>query len=942
MRFALLGPLSVATDDGEIECAGSKPRTILALLLLNANSVVSRDRLVEALWGEHAPATANSSLYNHMTRLRRQLGADGRERIRSIPPGYLIQVRPGELDVQIFDELREHGRRAIADGAWRRAFDDLTSALALWPKAPMTGLPELAGLEPADGHISRLRESRLHTCETRIEAGLRLGLHRELIADITALVHEYPLTEVFHQQLMRALYRSGRQAEALAAFGELRELLAAELGVEPSAASRDLLRLLLAGGPDQSPDQSPEAVSTAPLMPRPRSLPADIGDFTGREEQVNWILSLLAVPGEPRALVVSSIGGMGGIGKTTLAVHVGHLAGSQFPDGQLFVNLRGTAAEPLDPHDVLGGFLRQLGLAQEALPDDTEERAALYRSLLAGRRMLIVLDDASGSDQVRPLIPGGSGSMVLVTVRQWLSDLDEAAHLHLDTLAEDAARELFAHIVGAERVHAEPAATSEVLAICGGLPLAVRLAGGRLAARPNWRVGDLAERLRCAANRLDEFDLGSRSLRSVFDVGYTAFVNRQRGPGPLARAFCLLGLWTGHDLGLTEAASLLGLPEKQAERLLEQLVDVHLVSSARPARYSLHDLLRAYAAERAELDLSAQEREAAVLRLVTWYTSAVDAANCLLVPVRSRPALDAVPKVQPAPVYRTKAEAHAWCQGEQANLLSAVYLARAYGAHRLTHQLATTLWSFLQLQRDLHTSVSILEIALDEILTQDDPATEAVARNNLGIALSEAGRLPEALAELESCLAIRRSLGDLTRASGTLNNLGITAMESGQPERALRYLREGVELGRLSGDPVRQAVVSANLGQLQLRLGHVTEAVAETREAARLYQTRPGTEPRLAYAMTTLSEAYLSLGDLDAAQAHISKAARLQSEFYDRHGQARSLCQLARVLLAKGDRASAQQAWHEATALFAGLGTTVTAELAELRAEFGQLSDADG
>jgi tetratricopeptide (TPR) repeat protein len=370
-----------------------------------------------------------------------------------------------------------------------------------------------------------------------------------------------------------------------------------------------------------------------------------------------------------------------------------------------------------------------------------------------------------------------------------------------------------------------------------------------------------------------------------------------------------------------------------------RLVDVHLVSSARPARYSLHDLLRAYAAERAELDLTVQDREAAVLRLVTWYTSAVDNANRLLVPLRSRQAPDAMPKVRPALAYRTKAEAHAWCQAEQANLLSAVYLARAYGAHRLTHQLATTLWSFLQLQRDLHASVSILEIARDEILTEGDPAAEAVARNNLGIALSEAGRMPEAIAQLEICLAIRRSLGDLTRASATLNNLGIAAMESGQPERALRYLREGVELSRLSGDPVRQAVVCANLGQLQFRLGHVTEAIAETQEAARLYGTRPGTEPRLAYAMTTLSEAYLSLGDLDAAKAHISEAARLQSEFYDRHGQARSLCQLARVLLAKGDRPSAQQAWHEATALFAGLGATVTGELAELRAEFGHLGN---
>ena len=383
MRFALLGSLSVANGDGAIECTGSKPRTILGLLLLNANSVVSRDRIVEALWGEHVPATVHSSLYNHITRLRRQLGAEGHERIKAVPPGYLIRVGPGELDVQVFGELRENGKRAAAAGAWRQAFEELTSALALWHDTPAVGLPELAGLEPAGAQISRLQEERLHACEGRIEAGLRLGLHRELIADITALVREHPLTEVFHQQLMRALSGSGRQAEALAAFRELRELLATELGVEPSAGSRDLHQLLLAGGPDLTPDANLTAGPAAPLVPTPRSLPAGIGDFTGRAEQVDWLLSLLTEPGEPRALVVSSIGGMGGIGKTTLAVHVGHLAGSQFPDGQLFVNLRGTSAEPLDPHDVLGGFLRQLGLAPEAVPDNTEERGALYRSLLA-------------------------------------------------------------------------------------------------------------------------------------------------------------------------------------------------------------------------------------------------------------------------------------------------------------------------------------------------------------------------------------------------------------------------------------------------------------------------------------------------------------------------------------------------------------------------------
>jgi hypothetical protein len=552
-------------------------------------------------------------------------------------------------------------------------------------------LPGLADLEPVAGGISRLREGRLHACEERIEAGLRLGLHRELIADVTALVRAYPLTEVFHRQLMVALFRSGRQAEALAVFRELRELLIRELGVEPSTASQDLHQLLLEGEP-------------AGRALIPRSLPAGIGDFTGRAEQVDWLLARLADSRAAQALVVSSIGGMGGIGKTTLAVHVGHLVESRFPDGQLFVSLRGADAEPLDPHDVLGGFLRQLGYAREAMPGDTEERAALYRSLLADRKMLILLDDALDSDQVRPLLPGGPGSMVLVTMRQRLNDLDGASHLHLDVLPQDAAAELFERIVGAGRVRAEPAAAREVLALCAGLPLAVRLAGGRLAARPNWRVGDLAERLRATARRLDGFDLGSRGLRAIFEVGYAA--------------------------------------------------------------------------------LPAAERQAAVGRLITWYTSAIDSANTVLTPGRARQVPDAMPGVQPVPHYRTTAEAYAWCQEEQANLISAVHLAPACGTHRLTYQLPMALWSFLILQHDLHTCVSILEIALRELPADADPAREAAVRNNLGIALIEAGRLREAVAQLEICLVIRRELGDLGRVSATLNNLGIARKRPGSTARS--------------------------------------------------------------------------------------------------------------------------------------------------------------
>ena len=402
----------------------------------------------------------------------------------------------------------------------------------------------------------------------------------------------------------------------------------------------------------------------------PRTLPADIGDFTGREEHVDALVSGLRTDpaASARAVNIVSIAGMGGAGKTTLAVHAAHHVRGDYPDGQLYADLRGSASVPVPPAAVLGRFLRQLGAEPDALPADDEERGALYRSLLAQRRVLVLLDDARNAAQVRPLLPADPGCAVLVTMRNRLTGLPGAVHLDLEGLPREAAHRMLSRIIGADRVAAEPAAVSAVLAACADLPLAVRLIGARLASRPSWRIQHIASRLRAQRSRLDELSYADQDVRATFEMSYSALDTPGVAAAPPARALCLLGLWPGQDIGLTAAASLLGVPVHQAEHVLEYLVDMYLVQSPQPGRYSLHDLLRDFAAERAEQDLAAADRRAAIARVITWYTRAAAAMNATLSPTSRHIPPGGVPDLAPPPDLSTVPDALDWGENEHANL----------------------------------------------------------------------------------------------------------------------------------------------------------------------------------------------------------------------------------------------------------------------------------
>jgi len=505
-RFAVLGPLTVRQDGYEVRVTAPKARLLLATLLLHAGEVISAGKLVDVLWNDEPPPTARTALQNHVMRLRRALGADLGQRIRSHPSGYSIMVRDGELDLHRFGQQYDQGMAAVRQGAWERAADELRMALAEWAGEP---LADLRGSALDGAELPWLAELRLQALEHRIVADHWLGRHDATIAELRYLCGAHPLRERLRELLMIALLRRGGHAEALEVYSSTRALLVAELGVEPGPAIQRLRdRLVVA---DQAPVIRP--------APHPRAavcqLPADISDFTGRASARDRLSRVLA-GGQPRTggVPVALICGPPGSGKTALALNAAHLIRSSFPDGQLFVELAGATTKPREPGDVLGEWLRAFGLSPEEIPERPEDRAALYRSRLADRAVLVVLDDASSAASVRPLLPGTAGCAVIVTSRSRLTTLPGVDLIQVDSLSRLDSVRLLSRIVGDARVSAEPTAAQTLVRACGRLPRAIRIAGARLAARPSWPIADFTELVCDERRRLDELAVDDLAIRA--------------------------------------------------------------------------------------------------------------------------------------------------------------------------------------------------------------------------------------------------------------------------------------------------------------------------------------------------------------------------------------------------------------------------------------------
>ena len=698
MEFGLLGPLRVAASGGELTFP-ARQRTVLAVLLLRASQIVTVDALAAVLWDGEPPPGARNTIQGYVKLIRQRLGPEDSRRLVTRGPGYQLTVAGAELDTDRFSGLCDEARAAAERGDWAATARLLAEALALWRGEPLADVPAPA---LARDELPRLTELRLTALEARIDADLRLGRHAGLVAELGQLTSAHPHRERFGGQLMLALYRCGRQAEALAAFRHAREILRAELGIEPGPELARLHERMLAGDPELS--AGPEAPVAgdgaghgplAEVPDPPAQLPPDTLDFTGREPQVRMLCDALAAEPDtsrPGAVVISAISGMGGIGKTALAIHVAHRLRDRFPDGQLYVSLQG-AGRALGPGEVLARFLRALGVPDAAIPADDAERAARYRTEMAGRRMLVVLDDARDAAQVRPLLPGAAGSGVIVTSRSSRSERPAwPARCCWTWTCSRRPRRGRCSPRSSARPGPRPSrpAVGRVLDCCGGLPLAVRIAGSRLRSRPGWSVGHLSARLADARLRLAELASGDLGVRASFGVSYEAL------PADAARVFRRLGLADAAELPLPAIAALAGLPAAETAAALEILTDAHLAGSPAPDRFRQHDLLRRYAAEVAERDEPEAERRAAVGRLLRWYGDQAVLATWVLEPARRFPAA-LLPQPATEPLALTDpAAALGWYETELPALLAAARQAEREGLHDIAAQIAPAMWDFFQ------------------------------------------------------------------------------------------------------------------------------------------------------------------------------------------------------------------------------------------------------
>jgi DNA-binding SARP family transcriptional activator/tetratricopeptide (TPR) repeat protein len=944
VEFGILGPVRAWSDTGQVPVGGVKQRTLLAVLALQANRPVPAQRLLADLWPEDAGAPSRARLHDQVSTLRRALmhaGPDGADRIVAGSGGYLLRVEPDELDLDRFERLTARARSAAG------TLDDFRTALALWRGPALAdALPEVV-----ERHAPRLDELRHTAAEDRFDAELAVRPGADLVDELTELVAAQPLRERLRGQLMLALYRAGRQAEALAVYREGRQRLVEELGLEAGRPLRDLQAAILRGDPSLDGPRPTAA-------PAPAQLPADLADFTGRTELVSRLVTSLDPEGERPVVVIS---GMGGLGKTSLAVRVAHRLRAAYPDAQLFADLRGVDPHPAEPADVLAALLRALGTGGPAVPADPAERAALCRSLLAPKRALLLLDNARDAAQVRPLLPGAGRVAVLVTSRDPLAGLAGAVHVAVDGFTDDEAVALLARVAGDERVAADPDAAAQVIAACGGLPLAVRIAGARLAARPRWRVRDLAERLADRRRLLSELSVGDLGVRASVELSYAAL------PPDTARALRLLALPDVADLSTRAVAALLDLPESAAGAVAEALVDAHLLGSAGADRYRFHDLLRVFARE---VGRPEDAPGAALRRLLAEYADATRCATlaaqpghlpddagqtrfagdraardwldreyrnvaALLVQVAGDPDPDtaALGAVLHQLQWYLRACGHwdDWHRASDAVCRAAVRTgdrAAELTARQYLGQLAT-------MRSDQPAAQAQLTAALELARVLGDRRAEAATLGRLGLLAYARSEVAGSLRRHRDALAIYTALGDRHGEGGALVNIAKCLCTLGRPEEGLRQVEAGLALARETDDGDRYLMLLHQRGRCLAALGRYGDAVAAHRECLAITRRQRYREGE-AYTLAELGITHLAAGRPGAALRDLDEAVQLFRALDDKLPVATYLVQVGHAHRALGAEPAARSAWRQALAVLTDLDPPAAREVRALLRQPGR------
>ncbi|MFD8784998.1 BTAD domain-containing putative transcriptional regulator [Kitasatospora sp. NPDC059599] len=910
MRFGLLGTVTVHDGERTLEVRGAKSRALLAALLFQANRPVSLGSLRNALWGEEQPASATASLHNHVRRLRQALAAEG-GRLRSVPNGYLLRVDDGELDVRDFTALLGRARAAREERDWPAVSRHTAAAAALWRGEPLSDLPAVLGLDP---EVRHLLQARLQVLEWRFEAELCQGRHAEAVPELARRVAEYPLHEEFHVQLITALYQGGRQADALSVFEEVRVRLAEELGTDPGPALRTVHQQVLvrdpallrrpepfAAVPDEPANSSADddgsadeqlaassATSPAQLAAdtaassatSPAQLPADTADFTGRADELRQLtdrLTAAATVGSPAVLVLS---GMGGIGKTALAVHAAHRVRHLFPDGQLYVDLRGFGkGEPREPHDVLAGFLTGLGHGDQVetrnrpIPEHTDERSALLRTVLAARRVLLVLDNARDAEQVLPLLPGSGPCAVLVTTRSTLTELPGAAQFGLDPLDVEEQRALLSALCGPGRMAQDPDGALRLLAACAGHPLALRITGARLAARPGWPLGTLAQRLAAGDGRLRALSAGHLGVRATFASSYLALGDDSSGL-ETARAFRLLGLWPGFVFTVESAAALIGRSVGLTADLLEELVDVHLLQSPGPLQYRFHDLLGEYAAERVEEEETHETRDAARIRLMRWYAAALaDASRAIQKGHGASFAAETPPA--PLPAFTSAEQALQWCVQELVHIKETIRQAAHCSRPGLAWRVAIGLMGYVRHYWWTGEADACLRLALQIAERHDDLEGQAWLLRRIGAGHGMAYRTEQAVEALHTALALFEKIDDGSVPVSLLSDLSNGHNQLGRTAQALSYARQALERQRASGTRDDEGLVLSTMALSLLAARDFPAAETHLRGALELWRAH-GNLPNTAITLANLGDALRALDRREEAFTALGEALAIQ------------------------------------------------------------------
>lgn len=912
VEFKVLGPLEVVAGGRALPLGGPKQRTLLATLLVNAHTSVSGERLCDAIWGAAPPASAQANVRSYVAALRRVLNpAAGEDRLSLGHGGYQLRVLPGEVDLQLFEDLAARGRSALAGGEPRVAAGHLRTALGLWRGGAFDGV---AHHEDLHIEAARLEEARLAATEDHAEARLALGESREVVGLLQAEVTRYPLRESLWAKLMTAQYHCHRPGDALQSYALARTALRDELGLEPGAELRQLHRAVLTGGPLPGPPGACGRTERPADAWRPSSqLPADTTDFIGRDRVLERASALLdpfgkaAHEASPCAVPVVLLTGLPGVGKTALATRLAHQLRDVFPDGRLFVHLGGARSPQRSPGAVLADLLVSLGVAGPSIPEATVDRAAMFRALLSGRKVLVLLDDARDEAQIRPLLPGTPGSAALVTSRARLAGLTGAHLVDVAPFDHEESHHLLRRIVGPQRLAAEPEATERILAGCAGLPLALRVTAARLASRPHWQLRRLADRLADEQGRLGELTVGDLAVRTSVAASYHAL------PADAARAFRAIGMLPSPDFPGWALSAL--LDSCDTDHVTDALIDANLVqveslNAQGQPRYRMHDLLHVYAAERATAEEPPAWRRTAVARVLDGWLSRVRTAADQL--IRRGPGDR--PRGEPGDLVQ-------WLEGERTSLVTAVEFAAGAGYGTRTAALAHAMEDVCHLRNWWDEWEQVARAALERAGADGDAVAAAVAEGSLARAFAVRGRVDDAVTRWAAAIERLDELGEEHHAARLRTHRAFAIADRGMADLAHDDAASAAAvMGRL-GDEHGRIVALRSLGfalTYRQRDAEAVEALEPALEAAE----RLGHPLALADVLLLLASAEIGQGRLDRCARHLDRALDGFRTVRHRPGEAYALLTLGRMHLALGPEHAprALEPLGEAAALFAELG----------------------